>query len=64
MWKIVIYLRTVYSDGNISARLIASKAHVAPIKKQTIPTLDLLGAHILACLFSTVQNFFNRCLFC
>ena len=52
----VIYLRTVYSDGSISVHLVASKTHVAPMKKQTIPRLELLGANTLAHLFSTVQN--------
>jgi len=51
----VIYLRTVYSDGNISVWLVASKTGVSPMKKQTIPRLELLGA-ILACLFNVVQN--------
>ena len=52
----VIYLRTVYNDGSISVRLLASKTRVAPIKKQTIPRLELLGANILARLFNTIQK--------
>jgi len=49
----VIYLRTVYNNGNISIHLVASKARVAPMMKQTIPRLELLGANILARLFNT-----------
>ena len=45
----VVYLRTVYDDGKtINTNVIASKNHVAPLKKQTIPRLELLGATILA----------------
>ena len=43
----VLYLRTLYSDGSVSVRLVASKTKVAPLKKQTIPRLELLGALIL-----------------
>ena len=44
----VAYLRTVYENGYIDVKLIASKAKVAPTKTQTIPRLELLGATILA----------------
>ena len=52
----VINLQTIYSDCSISVRLVASKTRVAPMKKQTIPRLELLGANTLARLFNTVQN--------
>lgn len=39
-----IYLRVETSDGQVSSRLISSKSRVAPIKAQTIPRLELLGA--------------------
>ena len=43
-----MYLRTVYDDGKtITTSIIASKNRVAPLKKQTIPHLELLGATIL-----------------
>ena len=44
----VLYLRTLYSDGSATVSLVASKTKVAPLKKQSIPRLELLGALILA----------------
>ncbi|XP_028414386.1 uncharacterized protein LOC114537537 [Dendronephthya gigantea] len=52
----VVYLRTVYESGVIVVRLIAVKSNVCPIKQQTIPRLELLGANILARLSSSVNN--------
>ena len=43
----VVYIRSTYSDGQVEVRLVASKSRVAPIKRQTIPRLELLGALIL-----------------
>ena len=40
----VVYLRTVYEAGDVDVRLIASKTKVAPLKKQSIPRLELMGA--------------------
>ena len=53
----VVYL-TVYDDGKtiITTSIIASKNHVAPLKKQTIPCLELLGATILAHLLKSVKS--------
>lgn len=50
----VIYLRIEYSQGDTN--LVASKAWVSPIKKQTIPRLELLGATILNRLLYTVHQ--------
>ena len=44
----VVYLRTTYSDSSIQTVLIASKTRVAPLKKQSIPRLELLGALIVS----------------
>ena len=50
----IMYIRVVYSDGCIATRLVASKTRLSPIKKQTIPHLELLGAVILSRLTTTV----------
>ena len=52
----VVYLCSTYSDGHIEIRLVASKTRVAPIKRQTIPRLELLGAVISARLFNSISN--------
>ena len=52
----MVYLRSIYSDGHIEICLVASKTRVAPIKSQTIPRLELLGAVISARLFNSISN--------
>ena len=52
----VIYLRTCYDDGQVSVRLVTAKTKVAPIKQQSIPRLELLGATVLARLVSSTIN--------
>ena len=51
-----IYLRSVYRNGDVKVCLISSKTRVAPLKRQTIPRLELLGATILARLINVVMN--------
>ena len=50
----VLYLRTIDKNGKIVIRMVASKTRVAPIAKQLIPRLELLGALILVQLIKTV----------
>lgn len=52
----VVYVLTYYEDGEIDVQLAASKTRVAPIKKQTIPRLELLGAHLLSKLIVAVRE--------
>jgi hypothetical protein len=52
----VVYLRTEYEDHHVETNVIASKTRVAPIRKQSIPRLELLGATILARLVSTISK--------
>ena len=52
----VVYVQTVYEDGVIVVRLVTAKSKLSPVKQQTIPRLELLGANILARLSSSVNN--------
>ena len=55
----VVYLRTVYEAGDVDVQLIASKTKLAPLKKQSIPRLELIGTYILSKLVDTVCNEFK-----
>ena len=55
-----IYARSTYNNGHVEARLVTSKTRVSPVKKQTIPRLELLGALILARLGNAVVKAFPR----
>ena len=50
------YLRSKYESGLVDVNLIAAKTRVAPLKKQSIPRLELLGANILARLASSIHK--------
>ena len=52
----VVYMRSLYSDGQIDVRLVSSKSRVAPLKKQSIPRLELLGAVLLARLVNKFNS--------
>jgi hypothetical protein len=52
----VVYTRTVYENSRVDVKLMASKTRVAPVKKQTIPRLELIGATLLAKLVSSVLS--------
>ena len=57
----VVYLVTK-SQGNTHVQLIASKTRVSPLKKQTIPRLELMAALILARLISRIKKTLEPCL--
>ena len=57
----VVYL-VIKSRTSTQVRLIASKTRVAPLKKQTIPMLELLAALILARLTARVKTALEQCL--
>ena len=55
----VVYLRITDTFGKTQVSLVSSKTKVAPIKKLTIPRLELCGAYLLAQLLFHIQNVFN-----
>ena len=52
----VVYLRLTTSDHDIQISLVTSKTKVAPIKRLTIPRLELCGVHLLARLHHHVRQ--------
>ena len=51
----VVYLRMIDSDGNVHISLVAAKTKVAPLKRLTIPRLELCGAHLLTKLLEHIR---------
>ena len=56
----VIYLMIVYESGDIKIHFMTSKAKVSPIKNQSIPRLDLLGATLMSKLVHTVLSVLQK----
>ena len=52
----VVYLRILYDSGELDIKFLASKAKVSPLKKQSIPRLELIGAALMAKLVSTINS--------
>lgn len=50
----VVYIRTSNSDRIVFTNLVASKTKVAPLKRLTIPRLELAGAILLTKLVSQI----------
>ena len=50
----VVYLRVEYLSGEIDVRFLSSKSKVCPLKQQSVPRLELLGACLLAKLVESV----------
>ncbi len=54
-YSAVVYVRATYSNGPPTVVLVAAKTKVAPLKKLSIPRLELCGAHLLAKLLNSVR---------
>ena len=52
----VVYMRSLYSNGQVDVCLVYLKSRVAPLKKQSIPRLELLGAVLLARLINKFNS--------
>ncbi len=55
----VVYVRTTDASNHTHVSLVMSKSKVAPIKRLTIPRLELCGAHLLAQLLHHVRQVLN-----
>ena len=55
----VVYLRFTLNNGEIITAFVSSKTKVAPIKKITLPRLELMGCVILVALIRVVLHAFT-----
>ena len=60
----VVYLGMINSTGDVHLSIVASKTKVAPIKRLTIPRLELCSARLLTQLLHHIQHVFNLPLNC
>ena len=51
-----VYIRTLFQDGSYNVSLVASRSRVAPIKRVTLPRLELMGALLCSRLVVFVRN--------
>ena len=52
----MVYIRAEYANGLTSVTLVAAKSRVAPLKKESIPRLELCGSLLLAKLLDSVRT--------
>ena len=58
-----VYIRAVNEEGRVYTRLVMAKARVSPVKQQSIPRLELLGATIGVKLIQIVTTAFTNARF-
>ena len=58
-YSAAVYFRFEDTSGKTHITLITSKTKVAPMKRLTIPRLELCGAHLLSDVLSHVKNIFQ-----
>jgi len=57
----VVYLRATDQDGRVSVQLLMSKSRLAPLKRPTIPRMELLACVIGARLSCFAMDALNMC---
>lgn len=55
----MLYIRTFHDFADAKVTLLAVKSKVAPVKRQTIPRLELSAAVLLARLLARVRSILN-----
>ena len=55
----VVYIRMIDEEGKVHITLVVAKTKVAPIKRLSIPRLELCGAVIVAKLLNHVLKVLN-----
>ena len=55
-YSAVVYVRATYDDGPPTVTLVSAKSKVAPLKRVSIPHLELCGTYLLAKLLALVRK--------